>query len=92
MNQKHHDSTGKGPFLQYSREDFREDFKSQLNRVPGVWELDTSGNLVTQKLLDKSFLPQGAKIREEKEIFVLGWHNVISKMNKQLLTEGVEIV
>ena len=44
MNQKHHESTGKGPFLQYSREDFRdvfhddfrddfrEDFKNQLNR------------------------------------------------------------
>ena len=32
---------------------------------PAVWELDTSGNLVTEKLLSQSYLPQGAKIRYE---------------------------
>ena len=31
--------------------------------TPAVWELDTSGNLVTEKLLSQSYLPQGAKIR-----------------------------
>ena len=30
---------------------------------PGVWELDTSGNLVKEKLLNRDILPQGAKIR-----------------------------
>ena len=28
-----------------------------------VWKLDTGGNLVTEKLLSQSYLPQGAKIR-----------------------------
>ena len=31
--------------------------------APAVWELDTSGTLVTEKLLDPTHLPQGAKIR-----------------------------
>ena len=30
---------------------------------PAVWELDTSGNLVQEALLDRDLLPQGAKIR-----------------------------
>ena len=30
---------------------------------PAVWELDTSGKLVQEKLLNRAFLPQGAKIR-----------------------------
>lgn len=33
--------------------------------APAVWELDTSGSLVTEKLLSQSYLPQGAKIRYE---------------------------
>ena len=30
---------------------------------PGVWELDTSGNMIKEKLLSRDILPQGAKIR-----------------------------
>ena len=30
---------------------------------PAVWELNTSGNLVQEALLDRDLLPQGAKIR-----------------------------
>ena len=30
---------------------------------PALWELDTSGNLVQEKLINQNFLPQGAKIR-----------------------------
>ena len=36
---------------------------------PAVWELDTSGNLVTEKLLSQSYLPQGAKIRYEMVLY-----------------------
>ena len=32
---------------------------------PAVWELDTSGNLVTEKLLSVGSLGQGAKIRKD---------------------------
>ena len=38
---------------------------------PAVWELDTSGSLVTEKLLSQSYLPQGAKIRYEVVFSVL---------------------
>ena len=31
LNQEHHDSTGKVPFSQYSREDFREDFHEDFH-------------------------------------------------------------
>ena len=30
---------------------------------PALWELDTSGNMVQEVLLDRDLLPQGAKIR-----------------------------
>ena len=36
---------------------------------PVVWELDTSGNLVKEKILNQDLLPQGAKIRD-KEIYL----------------------
>ena len=36
---------------------------------PAVWEINTSGSLVTEKLLDRTHLPQGAKIRYEKNLF-----------------------
>jgi len=32
---------------------------------PAVWELDASGNLVQEALLDRDLLPQGAKIRKD---------------------------
>ena len=32
-----------------------------------VWKLDTGGSLVTEKLLSQSYLPQGAKIRKDKQ-------------------------
>ena len=32
--------------------------------APGVWELDTSGRMVREKLLSRDMLPQGAKIRQ----------------------------
>ena len=36
---------------------------------PAVWEIDTSGSLVAEKLLDRTHLPQGAKIRYEMNLF-----------------------
>ena len=42
---------------------------------PAVWELDTSGNMVKEKLLDQELLPQGAKIRDrEPFVFVQSRH------------------
>ena len=33
---------------------------------PAIWELNTGGNMVKEKLLDRSLLPQGAKIRKDQ--------------------------
>ena len=37
---------------------------------PAVWELDSSGNLITEKLLSQDYLPQGAKVRYEIVLFL----------------------
>jgi len=39
--------------------------------TPAVWELDTSGNLVTEKLLSVDGLGQGAKIRKDTTGYIM---------------------
>jgi len=47
--------------------------------TPAVWELDTSGNLVTEKLLSVAGMGQGAKIRKDTTGYILtstAWNEI----------------
>ena len=56
---------------------------------PVVWELDKSGNLVQEALLDRDLLPQGAKIRYGEYFVSVNFCICSNVRRKQIISEEI---